>query len=373
MNWRKFSIVIGLVIIFGGALLINMMMKDKAPVQQEKTLVVPPQTVEVVKVKKGSFSPIIDIEGRLSAYNKIDIFAEVGGRLKSTSQPFKVGTRFNRGSVLLNIDKEEAELALLSQKSSLINSITQIMPDLKIDYGDSFQQWSDYLNSFEISKPIQPFPSPKSEQERFFINAKNLNTQLYNIKSQESRLAKYTVYTPFTGVLTDASITPGSLVRAGQKLGELMELGNYELEATVALDELPYLKVGQKVRLKSDVIDGQWTGTIRRISDRIDPNSQSVIAYIAIQSRELREGLYLKGSINGKPLDSVSKVDADQVIEREYVFAVEDSKLKKYPVEIVYANAEHMFLKGLPDEALMPTERIIGAIDGKTVSVKELP
>ncbi|MBT8219420.1 MAG: HlyD family efflux transporter periplasmic adaptor subunit [Bacteroidia bacterium] len=373
MNWRKFSIVIGLLIIFGGALLINLMLQGKEPPTQESEVVIPPQTIEVVKITQGSFVPEVEIEGRLTAFNKIDIFAEVGGRLQSTSRPFKVGSRFRRGSVLLNIDREEAELSLLSQKSSLINSITQMMPDLKIDYSESFQQWSDYLNQFDINQPIRPFPEAKSEPEKFFINAKNLNTQFYNIKSLESRLAKYIVFAPFTGVITEALITPGSLVRAGQKMGMLMELGNYELEATVALDELKFLKVGQKVKLVSDAISGTWTGTIRRISDIIDPNSQSVIAYIAVKSNDLREGLYLKGSINGKTISGVSKVNADQVIERQYLFVIEDSKFKKYPVEIAFANADYMLLKGLPTSTLVPSEKIIGPTEGKTVNVKELP
>lgn len=373
MNWRKFSIVIGLAIIFGGAIVVNLMMKPKEPAIQKDNVVIPPQTIEVVQVKKGSFAPEIEIEGRLSAYNKIDIFAEVGGRLQSTSRPFKVGSRFNKGSVLLNMDKEEAQLSLQSQKSSLINSITQMMPDLKIDYANSFQQWSDYLRDFDVNQPIQVFPKPKSDQEKFFINSKNLSTQFYNIKSLESRLSKYTVHAPFTGVITEALITPGSLVRSGQKMGQLMELGNYELEATVAMDELSYLKVGQKVELQSDALSGNWIGTIRRISDFIDPNSQSVIVYIAVKNNDLREGLYLKGEIAGKPIDQVSKVKSDQVIEKEYLFVVEDSKLKKYPVEIAYANADFMLVKGLPDNALVPNERIIGPIEGKTVNVQELP
>lgn len=369
MNWRKISIVIGLLILFAGAMAFNALTKEKEAPAEEVIKEVPPQKIEATAVTVGTFSPQIELEGRLSAYNKIDIFAEVGGRLLSTSSPFKVGSRFVNGSVLMNIDKEEAQLNLLSQKSTLINTITQMMPDLKIDYPESFVNWSNYLNQFDLNQSLKDFPIAVSDQEKYFVNSRNLLTQFYNIKSLENRLSKYQVYAPFTGVLTEALITPGALVRSGQKVGSLMELGNYELEATISLDELKYLKVGQKVKLTSDALQGNWTGSVRRISDLIDPSSQSVIAYIAVRSSKLKEGLYLKGTVKGKSIDRVAKVNADQVLEGAFIFGIENHKLKKYKVDVVYESSDYMLVKGLPNETLLPTNKIIGAREGKPVNV----
>ena len=63
-------------------------------------------------------------------------------------------------------------------------------------------------------------------------------------------------------MITEATIHPGSLVRVGQKLGELMNTNNYELEATVRLANLNYIKVGSQVTLYSDDTEGlgtHWT------------------------------------------------------------------------------------------------------------------
>ena len=348
----------------------QMMTKEEEAEPESELAVIPPQEIMVRPSTVGDFAPTIEVEGRLSAYNKIDIFAEVGGRLLSTERPFKIGSRFGKGSVLMNIDREEAQLNLLSQKSSLINSITQMMPDLKIDYPESFTNWSAYLNQFDIRQPIKAFPSAVNEQETFFINSRNLSTQYYNIKSLENRLSKYTVYAPFTGVITEAQITPGSLVRAGQKMGALMELGNYELEATISLDELKYLKVGQKVKLTSDALSDVWTGRVSRVSDMIDANSQSVLAYISVKNSKLKEGLYLKGILEGSKISGVTQVPSDQVIERSYILGVVDGKFKRYDVDVVYGESEYTLVRGLPDGVLLPTQKIIGAKEGASVIVK---
>ena len=369
MNWRKISIVIGLLILFGGALVFSLLTKAEDTPVEMAIEAIPPQKINASKVVIADYAPEIELEGRLSAYNKIDIFAEVGGRLLSTSQPFKVGSRFKKGTTLMNIDREEAKLNLLAQKSTLINSITQMMPDLKIDYPQSFDSWSAYLNNFDLNQALPDLPAPINEQESYFVNSKNLKTQFYNIKSLENRLSKYTVYAPFSGVITEALITPGSLVRTGQKMGSLMELGNYELEATISLDELQFLKVGQKVKLTSDALSGSWTGRIRRIGDMIDANSQSVLAYIAVKGYDLKEGLYLKGFVDGKTINNISRVSADQVVERDYIYGIEDGKLKKYRVEVVYITSDNMYVRGLPDNILLPNNRIIGPVEGKSVDV----
>lgn len=369
MNMRKISIVVGLLILFGGAMAFNFMTKEKETAAENIIEAIPPQQIAAQNVTVGSYAPQIELEGRLSAYNKIDIFAEVGGRLLSTDRPFKVGSQFSNGSILMNIDKEEAKLNLLSQKSSLINSITQMMPDLKIDYPESFTNWSNYLNGFDVNQTLKEFPVAVNDRETFFINSRNLRTQFYNIKSLENRLSKYVVYAPFTGVITEAEITPGSLVRAGQKMGSLMELGNYELEATISLDELEYIKIGQTVKLTSDALNGSWNGRISRISDMIDANSQSVLAYISVKSIKLKEGLYLKGTLEGKTIDKVIKVSADQVIERKYILGIEDGKFKRFDVQILFADSDYMLVRGLPEGILLPVNRVVGATEGKSVNV----
>ncbi|MEM1124127.1 MAG: HlyD family efflux transporter periplasmic adaptor subunit, partial [Bacteroidota bacterium] len=292
--FRKLSIVLG-ALILGGAIFVlaPKMSQKEAPPKKEVTETIVSREVKVRKVKNGDIRSTIEVQGSLEAYNKVDIFAEVTGAL-STNRAVKVGNYFKKGAVLLDIDREEMKLNILAQKSSLLNAITTLMPDLKIDYPESFQQWKTYIDNFDVEQSIRAFPKPLNDQEKYFIASKNLLNQYYTIKSAENRLQKYTVYAPFSGVITQSNIQPGALVRAGQKMAELMGTGTYEVKATINLEDLKFIKTGNKVNLYSDAMDGQWTGTVKRISDQIDPNTQSVIAYIGVLGKGLREGMYLR-------------------------------------------------------------------------------
>ena len=209
-------------LLLGSAYYFKKLSDQKKPPKEAPKKAALIQSVESFSIKKGEVVSSLEIQGRLKAFNKIDLFSEVSGTLESTTKPFKVGSYFEKGSILLRIDDDEARLNLLAQKSSLENLITEMMPDLKIDYPQSFQQWKNYLDQFDVNQSIKEFPPPINDAEKFLISSQNLHNQYYNIRSAETRLNKYAITAPFSGVLTQTSINAGSLIRAGQKLGELM-------------------------------------------------------------------------------------------------------------------------------------------------------
>lgn len=325
--------------------------------------------VDIFKAKNQDIPTKLDVDGSLVAFDKIDIFAEVSGTLVNTSRPFKVGSYFPKGSVLIQIDQEEAKLSLLSQKSSLLNAITQMMPDLKIDYPKSFESWNKYLEEFDIEKPIQSFPKPVDKQEKYFVATKNLYSQYYNIKSAEERLKKYTIYTPFSGVITQTSINPGAVVRVGQKLGELMNNQLYELEITVPFSELKYVKPGSKVTLQADGLDQQWEGKINRIDNQVDASTQTVKIFVGLSGRNLKEGMYMKGELEGTTIENAVKLPRSLLIDQKNVYVLQDTILKLMPVDIVKLTDQAAIVKGIEDGTPLLREVIPGLFDGVRVKV----
>ncbi len=372
-TFRKLSIVLGALILLGSIfLLAPKLSKKEAPPKKEVIDTITEREVKVMRVKNNDINSTLAVQGSLEAYNKVGIFAEVTGTLSNANRAVKVGNYFKKGAVLLDIDREETKLNILAQKSSLLNGITTLMPDLKIDYPESFQQWKTYIDNFKVEQPIQSFPKALNDQEKYFIASKNLLSQYYTIKSAENRLQKYTVYAPFSGVITQSTIQPGTLVRAGQQMAELMGTGAYEMKATLNLEDLKFIKAGSKVSLYSDAVEGTWTGTVKRISDQIDPNTQSVIGYIGVSGKGLREGMYLRGDLNSKTIKSAVRLPIDLLVNQNQVYVVKDGKLALQTIEIINTTAEYAVIKGLTDEQLILKEKIIGAYEGLDVKPIEL-
>ena len=180
------------------------------------------KTVFVDTVKNGTVPIVIPANGSLVAKERVELYAEVQGIFRNSAHPFKAGQHYSQGQTLLGIDAQEYRASVQSAKSNLYNLITAAMPDLRLDYPEIYGKWQNYLINFDILGPTPELPEMTSEKESYFINGRNIVTTYYNVKNLEQRLAKYTLRAPFSGVLTQALVTEGSLIRPGQKLGEFI-------------------------------------------------------------------------------------------------------------------------------------------------------
>lgn len=365
MKKRQIFIILGAVILIGTVALTRWLMSGakEPPRESLKSM----RSVRVIKVVNKEVPGAVTFTGRLNAKDKIEIFAEVGGVLLKTQKPFKPGTRYKRGETLLVINNDEARLDLISQKSNLLNLITQLISDLKFDFPDSYPTWQEYLSQFDINQTLRPLPEAASEKERYFIAARNIYNTYYTIKSAESRLAKYRMRAPFSGSVSESNVNPGALVRVGQKLGAFINEGEFELEASLGIIALKNIRTGDVVNLSSSDIPGAWTGKVIRISDAVDPSTQSFQAFISLKTKELKEGMYLSGSIATHSFENSIKLPRNVLIGQDQVYVIRDSAVALQPVRVMQWQEDSVIVGGLEDQQLVVNESLESTLLGQPV------
>ncbi|NNK82038.1 MAG: efflux RND transporter periplasmic adaptor subunit [Flavobacteriaceae bacterium] len=183
------SIALGVLLLVGALFIAKYLIDNKKKPKPQFDKIV--KTVFVEEVENKDIPIVITTSGNLTAKNKIDLFSEVQGLLKPSSKEFKAGTIYSKGENLISINSDEFYANLTSQKSNFYNSLTSIMPDIRLDYPDEFQKWQTYLNSVDIYKPIPKLPEMNTDKEKFFISGRGINTAYYNVKNLEVRLSKY--------------------------------------------------------------------------------------------------------------------------------------------------------------------------------------
>ncbi|MCH2044458.1 MAG: efflux RND transporter periplasmic adaptor subunit [Saprospiraceae bacterium] len=373
--FRKLSVLIGIGILVGGIFL-SLKLVSKAEPQDTEAK---DQTVgesqnryaKTIKVQNKNSNSILEIRGKLVAKEKVDLFAEVTGILTTTGKNFREGVYFQKGETLFIIDDTEVRLDLKTSKSKLYSVIVGLLPDLEADYSENFQAWYDYVNHFDIEKPIQALPTTKSEREKLYIAARGLENQYLGIKQKEHRLTKYKIQAPFSGVLTNALIYEGGLIRAGQPLGTLMNANNYELEATVSLADAKFLSRGSKVVLYSDVLDKEWKGSVARFGKTMDVKTQTQKVFISVSGSQLNEGMYLNGKVKAEQLDNVIELSRRLVIDGNQVYIVDKDKLKLLKVEVLRYTDNQAIVRGVPEGSSLLQEPITGAYEGMQVRTIE--
>ncbi|MFW5762387.1 MAG: efflux RND transporter periplasmic adaptor subunit [Cyclobacteriaceae bacterium] len=374
MNKRKIFIILGVVILAGTIFLATSISSDSSSKTNQKDSQSAGETAVVVDTKKADNQVIetfIDITGRLQPEEKIDIFAEVSGVLQNTGKPFKEGVYYRRGQVLVRIDDDEAQQDLNAQKNSFINSLARIVPDLKIDYPEIYEPWKDYMLDIDMEENLPPLPQVKTDQQKLFLTGRDVYTQYYNIKQLESRLDKYVIRAPFNGTITEVAINQGTLVRSMQKLGEFVKTGVYELEAAVNIDELPYIETGKKVELQVVKGDTEYEGTIARINERVNQQTQTVEVFIRVYGENLLSGMYLEGKIPASEYSDALRIPRESLLKENMVYIIRDSTATLQPVEVLKTSEKEAIVKGLPDGSIIITEEQNAAFEGTKVSADQ--
>lgn len=362
------SIALGLVLILAAFFVVKIMIDSNQKKKKKAPKII--KTVFVETVQNKEIAVIISASGNLIAKNKIEIYSEVQGVLHTINKDFKAGTTYKKGEIILKINYDEHYANLQAQKSNLFNSITSIMPDIRLDYPNEYIKWQKYLESFDFNKTTPTLPETNSEKEKFFISGRNIYTSYYNVKNMEVRLIKYTIRAPYNGILTEAIVTPGSLVRQGQKLGEFINPNIYEIGIAVNSTYSDYLQKGQTVELHNLENTKTWTGKVVRVNGKVDQTSQTIKIFIQINSSDLKEGMYLEASLSAKPEKEAFEIPRKLLVNNESVFVVvNDTLLSLVKVNPVYFNDQSVVIKGLPNGSVTLTKNIPGAYDGMTVKI----
>lgn len=325
--------------------------------------------VYVDTVYNQSLALNMNASGSLQAYRKLELYAEVQGILKTNGKLFKAGESYSAGSTILNIDATEFNASIVAQRSTLYNQLMSAMPDLQLDYPEAFPKWQQYLNNFNVNNTLLPLPSFDTEQEKYFINSKNIITSFYNIKNLEERLTKYQIRAPFNGIVTEALVNNGTLIRSGQKLGEFIDPSKYELAISLGASFKDLVKVGNKVQLYNIDHSESYQGVVARVNNVIDPTTQSIAVFIEVSSNKLSEGMYLEAQLTGQKANDVFELPRKLLLDNKEIFIVAEGKLKKIPVNIIHFTQETAIISDLPEGTIILEKNVPGAYDGMLVSI----
>ncbi len=327
------------------------------------------KTVFVDTVRNSAVPIRIAANGNVTAKRRLELYAEVQGVFQGGTHLFKPGTPYQKGQTLIHIDATEHYATVQAAKSTLYNQITAAMPDLRLDYPTAYIAWQQYLRDFDMEQPTPVLPVAGSEKEKYFITGRSIYTSYYNVKNLEQRLAKYRIAAPFKGVLTEALITEGTLIRSGQKLGTYIDTSIYEVAVAIEQTYVDLVDIGAKVTLSMLGAASEYVGTVTRINKRIDPETQTIKLYVETAAPQLQEGMYLTAMIQTRDVTEAIEMNRNLLQNDHTVFIVRNGVLDLIPVTPVYFSAKKVVVKGIPDHTLVVQKNIPGAYAGMPVTV----
>jgi membrane fusion protein (multidrug efflux system) len=312
--------------------------------------------------------------GRVVSESAIDLITEVQGEILRGSVPLKKGQGFRRGQVLFRIDNSEARLNLYAQKSNFMTRVAGVLPDLRIDFPETYPRWQAYFESLTVEEKLPALPKMANPKEKVFFTTRNILNDFYSIQSAEERLAKYVIRAPFSGSIVDVIQEENSVVNPGSRVARIARSNRLELEVPFKTEDLSFVSRGMKVKVLSKDGSLSWPATISRIGSALDPATQTISLYISFNpgNYPVFEGQFLRAEIPGSRVKDVMEIPRNAVFNQNQVYVVRDSsRLGIAQIEVEKINEENLMFSGLEAGQLVVTQALFNVYENMPVKVVE--
>ena len=339
---------------------------EKPPVEAKDNT----STVFTAQVKNSEIPVFTKVTGLIEAVDRVELYSEVQGVMLPDGGRFKAGSRFNNGELLLAIKADDVAARLVSQRSTFERSLTSVLPDMLMDHPTEAAAWQDYLQNFNVERSLQDLPTVKSDKLKGFLTGKNIFSEFYTIRNAEIVLSKYRIAAPFSGVLIEAEVDPGTVIRVGQKLGVFIKPDRYEMSASVSAKTLERLQVGQEVTI---TLDGNqeksWKGKISRVNRSIDSSSQLGEFFAEFSANDLSEGMFVEAEVGTQSLTEAFEIPRSVLFDEDQVFIVVNGELAQVSVEPIHFKSQTVLVQGLENGVEILTKIPPGSFAGMKVKV----
>ncbi|MGQ8335957.1 efflux RND transporter periplasmic adaptor subunit [Sunxiuqinia sp. A32] len=373
MNWRKTTFVtVALITLLGGSAALSELfisLKPEPPRRPDEDL---KRFVKTEVVDYGELESPVFARGRVVSGNEVTLVSEAAGKIEQGQVSLKKGTSFKKGQLLAVIYKDEVELALKARKSTFLNSLTNILPDMKIDFPDSYDVFLNFFNEIGLNESLPELPATENEKLKIFLASRNILSDYYGIKQDEKKLARHSLYAPFEGTFTQVNSEVGAYVNSGSQIAKMISTGKLEVEVPVENSFSKWIRIGDPVDLYSPEGQVEMKGRVARKADFVDMNTQSRSIFVQVVNtggKELLSGEYKQVEFPGHLISDVMEMPRGAVFNSNEVFTVVDGKLKKEEIDIVKVNETTIIFNGISEGVHLVVEPLINVKENSPVSI----
>ena len=349
---KKFAPVL---LVLAVTFLLALLMIILKPKEQKKDLAKVVPTVEVVQVQPIDYVIPIQSEGVVFPKTKINIAAEVSGKITFISDNFTNGDRFSQGDVLLKIDPKDYELAITRAKANVAAQRANLdLQQAKSDLAKS--DWKKYGKKGEPNALNLNLPQVASAKAA-------LDGAKADLQLAQRNLEKTLITAPFDGVILAKMTDLGQFITLGTPLVSVASTEVAELRISLSDEQLHQSGLEKfdgaqniKAKITSEEIPNvQWIGKISSIEAQRDAKTLFNYAVVEIdrpfsqQDVPLRFNTFVTARMNGETLPQVYLIERGNIMQNNKVRVLSPvSTLMYKDVEIVYTDEKYKYInKGI--------------------------
>ncbi|MDB5762055.1 MAG: efflux transporter periplasmic adaptor subunit [Herminiimonas sp.] len=282
---------------------------------------------DITQVQPRDLRQTLALSGSLRAVNQASVKAKVAGEVREVL--VREGESVQPGQVLIKMDASEYQARLDQTRGALLASRSQL--DIATKTRDNNKA---LLEKGFISK--NAFDNAESQ---YSIARANVDSAKGALDVAQKALTDTVIRAPISGLVSSRTIEPGEKVSPDNRLLDVVDLHQMQMEAAVPTSEIMHIALGQEVLVRVEGMNEPLSGKVARINPSTQAGSRSIMAYIQIDNPQgmLRVGMFGEAQLTLAKKTGVLTVPQSAVQNdagNPYVYAIENGLLVRKSVAL---------------------------------------
>lgn len=374
----KLLIVLLCLLILGAGVGLGIYFVKNKPVPPTR----PPQRfaplVAVTTVSAQTRTVNVEALGTVTPSRQMVLRAEVTGVVRTISADFIPGGTITKGTPLLILDDTDYRLDVAAREADLAS----VRADLELEMG--YQQVAKHEWDLLKRSGNAPDDSALALRKPQLAQARAKIRQAETALAQARQdLARTVLKAPFTALILSKDTDLGARVAVTDALGSLVDAREYWVEATLPLDQLPWIilpqgkESGSSVEITSRASGAQAMGKVLRLLGNLEEEGRlarvlvSVPAPLQASPAPILIGEYVHLRIAGRSLDNVVSIPRTALRDNDTVWTVREGLLQIKPVTVVWRDTNTVLVgTGLGTGEQVVTSELSTPIENMPVTVQ---
>ena len=282
---------------------------------------------DLMVVKASELRQLMPLTGSLRAFNQASVKAKVAGEVREVL--VREGEAVKAGQVVVRMDTSDYQARVEQARGALRAARGQ--QDIATKARDN--------NKALLDKGFISRTAFDNAESQYNIAQANVESARAALDVAQKALADTIVRAPISGLVSMRMVQPGEKVSVDNRLLDVVDLSQMELEAAVPAADIAHVSLGQEVQVKVEGMPKALTGKVVRINPATQAGSRSIMAYIQIENPQgaLRVGMFGEAQLTTAKKSGVITVPLAALqtdAGRHFVYAIEDGKLARKPVTV---------------------------------------
>lgn len=348
----------------------------------------PRPLIRTLKVQKQSLTMKVKSQGSVTPRTESTLVSQVAGRVVAVSPAFAAGGFFEKGDVLVSVDKRDYELALIQAKAHVAQAEMRWKWE-KQEAEVAKKEWHRLGN--DGAAPDLVLRKPQLAEAEAGYAASKATMQLAELKLERTQIRA-----PYAGRIRTKIVDVGQYVNPGAPIAQIYAVDWAEVRLPLPDDELAFLDMslsfrgnqfdshGPEVILRGNFAGRkhEWRGYIARLEGEIDARSRMVYAVARVENPYGRSsdnrpplsiGMFVEAEIIGVTIDDLVAIPRSALRDNKQALVVDhESRLRFRSIEIFRIDTDTVMIEsGLENGETLCISPLETVVDGMHVRIFE--